>query len=136
MRRFALLLIVGSLASLPAAAGTRELVLPSGERVVITEELCAALAADPNEAAYAPGIDVEGRPVAPADLPGDPSAAIGAPPVEILVDPRRFGAPAAGFVPRGSLGYVTVENGRALLNGRPLADGSAGRLAAVCRAGR
>jgi len=134
-RRLILLFCLGTLSS-AAAADPREVLLPGGGRVALTEPLCAALAAAPDAdgAAYRPGIDAEGRPVAPADLPG---AAPTVAPVEIFVDPRRFGAPSIpGVVPRGSLGYATVENGRALLDGRPLADDALERLRAACGSAR
>jgi len=83
---------------------------------------------------FQPGVDVAGRRVAPADL---------APPVKVLPDrlwfvlsvdlARRLGSPLVGDLP---LGIVSIENGRVLFNGQPLAPGDHASLEAACRSAR
>jgi hypothetical protein len=109
---------------------------PGGRAVVLTREDCARLRA-PTAAAvdYAPGVDVEGRPVAPADLPrGTVNPALAT--VEIEVELGGFGrrwrpfARPAGIIV-GRIGFG--PDGAILLNGEPLAAADRERLAAACR---
>jgi hypothetical protein len=100
---------------------------------VLTLETCRRLAAQQRSAppaAYPPGVDVYGRPVAPADLPG--SGAI-VPPITTEIELGRVGANRAatgGFI----RGYVTVEpNGTVLLNGQPLPREQQYGLTDICR---
>lgn len=101
--------------------------------LVLTPETCQRLAAQQRSAppaAYQPGIDVYGRPVAPADLPGS-SAAV--PSITTEIELGRLGAnrAATGGLVRG---YVTVEpNGTVLLNGQPLPREQQYGLADLCR---
>ncbi len=86
------------------------------------------------DVAFRPGVDVHGRPVAPAELH---------PPAEVLPERlrlvlsvdvrRRLGLPAwlEGDLP---LGVITVADGTLLLNGRPIAPEAANGLAAACAA--
>ncbi len=89
---------------------------------------------------YRPGVDVHGKPVAPADLNGgfaiDPVR-------DVIIDigadlARRLGrAPAQRpFIADASVGYIVFENGRLLFNGRPLQDPLEQELAALCAAAR
>ena len=107
---------------------------PQGQ-VEISAAVCQALGAD---ADYRPGVDVNGNPVAPADLPGG-NAALGlaAAPVEISARfAGRFGVPAAGgaYGAKAILGYVTVRDGRAFFNGAPLEDDANAAIIAACHA--
>src|SRR5690348_9611055 len=112
----ALLLVV---AAMPARAAS----------ITVSGEACAAVAAaaDAPGVAYQPGVDASGGAVAPADLPGTESDALArklaASPVEITVNlRRRFGIPANASLFRGraEIGYVSVKDGHAYLDGVPL----------------
>ncbi len=114
--------------------------------VTITQDDCQRLvrhlpAAD---VAYQPGVDVRGRPVAPADLgAAEPGAAppLALPqaviiPIEVdLFD--RFGIPAGGvnFEADAFIGEVTVDlaTGEAFFNGQPLQSEAEAELAARCQ---
>jgi hypothetical protein len=109
-------------------------------RVILTPEYCAQLseAQTAPGVAYQGGVDVYGRPVVPADLPGGAPGAglpIG---TNILVDPSR--RPGGGSIPgqpglrqESYVGTVTVDpQGRALMNGRPLDGPQPGSIAALC----
>jgi hypothetical protein len=88
--------------------------------------------------AYAPGVDAAGNAVAPADLPEGDTAlnqAVASAPIKITVDLRkRFGIPANArlFQGRSQIGYVTVEDGKAYLDGQPLNTAEQGLLVAAC----
>jgi hypothetical protein len=108
---------------------------------VISRSDCARLVVHhpaPN-VAYQPGVDVQGRPVVPADLPGsNPPIAT---PEEIAVDitvelRRQFGIPAnsALYKPEAAIGTVVVKpDGSATFNGQPLTSPEAQALSALCR---
>ena len=96
------------------------------------------------DVAYQPGVDVRGRPVAPADLgASEPGAArpLALPqaviiPIEVdLFD--RFGIPAGGvnFEADAFIGEVTVDlaTGEAFFNGQPLQSEAEAELAARCQ---
>jgi len=108
-------------------------VSPQG-RIVISPELCARLArseAAVPSAEYRPGVDVDGKPVAPADLPAPPAM-----PIEIGVDlQKQHGVGAGSTLLRGKsiVGVVTVQDGRAWLGGVPLADNEYEMMLAACR---
>ncbi len=109
-------------------------------RVILTPEYCAQLpeAQMAPGVAYQSGVDVNGRPVVPADLPGS-NASAGLPiGTNILVDPSR--RPGGGAIPgqpglrqESYVGTVTLDpQGRALMNGRPLDAPPPGSIAALC----
>jgi len=89
------------------------------------------------DVAYQPGVDVNGRPVAPADLDGGIQIAVPEIiriPVEIdLFD--RFGIPANRdlFAADAQVGEVTYQDGRAYFNGHPLQDEAAAELSVRCQ---
>jgi hypothetical protein len=89
------------------------------------------------DVAYQPGVDVRGRPVAPADLPG--TVRIDVPETitfDVAADLRRFGLPPFSplYEPNVPLGRVTVErDGRAYFNGQPLQNADSDALAQYCR---
>ncbi len=101
---------------------------------------CARLVAHvpSDDVAYRPGVDVRGRPVAPADLDGTPALAL---PesyrVRIEVDSDdRFGIPAtAGSYDADIVvGVALVEaDGRVLFNGQPLQSEATFELGQRCR---
>ncbi|TWB42513.1 hypothetical protein [Nitrospirillum pindoramense] len=89
------------------------------------------------DVAYQPGVDVDGNPVAPADLDGGPRPQ--APQrIEIPLTARLARAlprPTGTTRPRADayLGLLTVEGDQVLFNGQPLTDPAEDELAALCR---
>ena len=87
---------------------------------------------------YAPGVDVRGKAVAPADLPG---AAGPAPPLERFDLPvtidflRRSGVklPAGGVPGTGEIGVLTLYANRLYFNSQPLGGPTEAELYAYCR---
>ncbi len=110
---------------------------PEGRVVMLNREDCARLQgmAPADAADYVPGIDVEGRPVAPADLPrGSINPALRAAEIDVELGGfgrrwRPFARPADVIV--GRIGFD--RDGAILLNGEPLAAADRERLAAACR---
>lgn len=84
---------------------------------------------------YKPGVDVHGKPVAPADLPDGASIQM---PDHIDIDltadiARRFGIPTNNLY-RGEarIGTVTVQGSQVLFNGRPIQPAAEADLLALC----
>lgn len=110
---------------------------PEGRVVALNREDCARLQGMvPADAAdYVPGVDVEGRPVAAADLPrGSFNPALRAAEIDVELGGlgrrwRPFARPADVIV--GRIGFD--GDGAILLNGEPLAAADRERLAAACR---
>jgi len=113
---------------------------PAGNRPVIDLSLCQRLtrhvpAADVE---YRPGVDVNGRPVAPADLPGSAGAQ---PPIPIDLPlsvelARRMGValPSVPYLPNDITAvWLSVVGDRLYLNGQPIDPGAEERLYAYCR---
>lgn len=138
-----------SLATAPASAQTqppRPGPVPltpdaARDRPVVDLSLCQRLtrhvpAADVE---YRPGVDVRGRAVAPADLPGSAGAQ---PPIPIdlplSVDlARRMGIalPSVPFLPNDVTAvWLTVVGNQLYLNGQPIDPGAEERLYVYCRA--
>lgn len=89
------------------------------------------------DVAYKPGVDVRGKKVAPADLPGS-SAAIKAPKqveIEISFNPLRGGAGNRFGSSEMIVGRVqfNLETGEATFNGQPLTDPEQAELARKCQ---
>ncbi|OYQ33410.1 hypothetical protein CHU95_13430 [Niveispirillum lacus] len=84
---------------------------------------------------YKPGVDVHGKPVAPADLPD--GYAIEVPTsidIAITADiARRFGI-ATNNLYRGEaqIGTVTVQGNQVLFNGKPMQSAAEADLIALC----
>jgi hypothetical protein len=108
--------------------------------IAVASSVCNAMAHvnDAPGVAYMPGVDVDGEAVAPADLPGGNAAlnkAVASAPIKITVDlQKRFGIPANASVFHGEsrIGYVTIQDGKAYLDGQPLNTAEQGLLAAAC----
>ncbi|WP_448202941.1 hypothetical protein [Azospirillum sp. sgz302134] len=90
---------------------------------------------------YTPGVDVRGRAVAPADLPG--SAGSATPPerfdIPITLDlARRMGirVPGGGLPAGTDVGTLTVQGGRLFFNGQPIGGAAEADLYAYCRSAR
>ncbi len=86
---------------------------------------------------YRPGVDVKGRPVAPADLPG--SASIGAIDrfdIPVTLDLARrlgLGVPTGGLRGNTQIGWLTLDANRLYFNGQPIGDAAQAELYAYCR---
>ena len=126
-RRFALTLL--GLAVVLVGLAATGAVLAEGRVVTLTKQDCRRLNVHVPEpdVAYRPGVDVNGRPVTPADLGGAPALAIPETvTIEIEVDLQdRFGIPANSNLFKGDAKIGTVEvdrDGRARFNGQPLQD--------------
>jgi len=113
----------------------------AAETIVVTRADCARLVAhvpDPG-VAYQPGVDVRGRPVAPADLGGTPKIKL---PDEVEVPVTldmlaRYGLPANSSLYKLDdtligIARVRVKDGRAWFNGEPLGDEESFALARAC----
>jgi hypothetical protein len=123
-----LLLLLAPLAAAPAVAQT----------LVVRADACAALAAHLPDlgVAYTPGVDVNGRPVAPAEMPAVGGSYFNEVTLQLTVDlRRRLGIKLdPTLFPLGSeLGYITVRGNQAYFNGTALAPGADAALASLCR---
>lgn len=89
------------------------------------------------DVAYQPGVDADGNPVAPADLPGTPTLVL-PPEIPVLISidlQERFGLPAnsALFEGNAGIGIATVDAaGNVTFNGTKLTDPESDALAAAC----
>jgi hypothetical protein len=132
---FVWLALAASLASSPVAA--QQANLP----IVIASSVCNAIAhvSDAPGVDYAAGVDVDGKPVAAADLPSGNTAlnrSLASAPTKITVDlQKRFHIPANAnlFQGKSQIGYVTIQDGKAYLDGQPLNTAEEGLLAAACQ---
>ena len=122
-------LLALSVAAWPAGAAT----------ITITKADCDRLVKHVPDAdvAYAPGVDVYGREVVPADLDGGIELAL---PEEILIDIdvdlfERFGIPANGanFDADAIIGTVVYRDDRFTFNGQPLQSEEEAALAERCQ---
>lgn len=89
------------------------------------------------DVAYQPGVDVHGRPVAPADLNGGAQLALPDViyiPLEILIQDR-FGIPASSvlYEAKAQVGVVEVRGNQVYYEGQLLNDPETAALAAACR---
>ena len=108
--------------------------------IIVSSSVCNSIAHvnDAPGIAYTPGMDAEGNAVAPADLAGGNTAlnqAVASAPIKITVDlQKRFGIPANAklFQGESQIGYVTIQDGKAYLDGQPLNTAEQGLLAAAC----
>ncbi len=120
-----------------APAHGQPLESPPSVEVTITERECRALVAHrpDDDVAYQPGRDVHGRPVAPADLPGNPSV----PALSTIRIPLTLSLGHVFAIPPAidadiPLWTLTVEaDGRAYIDGQPLHDEAAAQVAEACR---
>jgi len=117
----------------------------AAETVIVTRADCARLVhhvPDPG-VAYQPGVDVRGRPVAPADLGGTPKIKLpDTLEIPVTLDMlARYGLPANSSLYRLDdtvigTARVRVKDGRAWFNGAPLGDEETFALARACREAR
>ncbi|MFQ5784016.1 MAG: hypothetical protein ACE5H8_04240 [Alphaproteobacteria bacterium] len=119
--------------------------------IVISREDCARVVAHTPapDVAYASGVDVRGRPVAPADLGDTPRLDIDGEDVDVVIDiplravpgipgdEGRFTGQGGGAIDRfaadAEVGVVTVEDGEVLFDGVPITNRELERIAAACR---
>jgi len=106
-----------------------------------TDDPCARAVKAQNTggAEYKPGVDVYGRPVAPADV--QPSLRIEPPQViefPVTLDvARRLGFDARGpYEAKTTVANVRIENGRVTVNGQVIHTTNEADLIAACRAAR
>lgn len=129
MRRLVLVLI--ALAAGPALAEGPPGPAGGAPAAAVAGPDCVAASA-----MYVPGIAADGSAVAPADLPQAPSpVAANGVPVEIqshLADQYGIPAPGGAYGGKAIIGYVTLKDGRAYLNGQPLAADAQAALTASC----
>ena len=111
----------------------------AAQTITITEPTCRTLVAHrpAPDVAYTPGRDVQGRPVAPADLDGGvtlrmPETISIAITVEIA---ERFGIPTVPhlYKPEAMIGEVTYRDGRFWFNGQPLQSEAEATLSELCQ---
>lgn len=81
--------------------------------------------------AYRPGVDVHGKPVAPADLGGSATGG-GEITIQLQMDMLR-GQGRGGVEANAGLGTLTIRNGRGYLNGEPLHGWEQEVLLDACR---
>ncbi|HRQ80899.1 MAG TPA: hypothetical protein PKZ97_07250 [Azospirillaceae bacterium] len=129
-------------AALLAGVGPAMAQNPQGD---VDPRLCQALGVNHRPAPdveYVPGVDVRGRAVAPADLPGSYGAMrqpLDRFEIPITLDfARRMGFSAGGSaaavkVPGATeVGRLVIDGGRVTFNGQAVGDSSQAALAAAC----
>jgi hypothetical protein len=114
-----------------------------GGTISVGPQPCAAVAQlkPVPGAAYVPGVDARGNAVAPADLPSGGNAELSTAltqqlPIKItsaLLGKYGIPATAQPFGGRAEIGYVTVRDGKAYLDGTPLTPPETASLADACR---
>ncbi len=136
----ALLWGTAALAASPPAPPPGGVSVSADGQVVVSSKACAEVVAHVPDAgvAYTPGVDVNGNPVAPADLPdsASPIAADNFPIFLTLELRRKFRVPdrARLFKLEAVVGLIAVQGNQVFFNGQPIAPGEADLLAAACRA--
>lgn len=127
-------------ASLLAGGGSAAAAAQS-QPLALTREQCRNLVqyVPAPDVAYRPGVDVNGKPVAPADLPQTMPAPA---PDEIVIDLKRplaqvapGRAPPAIASSNAHFGLVTIDpaSGKVYLDGKPLEDPEMSEIASACR---
>jgi len=85
---------------------------------------------------YKPGVDVRGKPVAPADVPGSPAIKLPKTiniPIGIDLE-EKYGLGAGGkYTGEATIGTVKVRKGRVYWNNELLGDAEQARIAEACR---
>lgn len=113
-----------------------------GGTINIGPQPCAEIAqlGETPGVAFTPGVDARGNDVAPADLPDSRNPAQSKTLTQLPVKIssallRKYGFPANEnpFQGRAGVGYVTVRDGRAYLDGRELSPPETALLADACR---
>jgi len=85
---------------------------------------------------YKPGVDVRGKPVAPADVPGSPAIKLLKTiniPIGIDLE-KKYGLGAGGqYTGEATIGTISVRKGRVYWNNQLLGDAEQARIARACR---
>jgi hypothetical protein len=117
---------------------------PQGRMIIVTPEICRSLTqyVPPPDVTYTPGVDVNGNPVAPADLPGDTTWK---PPqnfeFSVILNPfnpsgTARSAAAKRFsntqMPVAKI-HIDLATGEVTLDGKPIGESDAAAIAAACR---
>lgn len=89
-------------------------------------------------AQYVPGVDVKGKPVAPADLPPEQGGAVSIMPEKLEFNLTVDAAQYLGVVPQGvemqgKIGTITLEGNKVFYNGEPLNQTEEERLFDICK---
>ena len=112
------------------------------QTIAVTDRDCALLVehAASDDVNYKPGVDVYGRPVAPADLNGQ-SSQIQMPrtfTMDVNADLRKYGVPASSplLLPSVNIGKLRVEDGgrSVYFNDQPIGNTEQRALAEACKA--
>lgn len=121
------------------AASAESPVIEAGRlRITVTAAECAALArhVPAPDVVYRPGIDVDGRPIVPADPPGSPRIVFPETyEIPITVDlSERIGVPAdpSRFDADVQVGTVTLQGDRLFFNGMPLSPQDEAAIVRAC----
>jgi hypothetical protein len=128
------------LAMVPIIVAAPAIAQQANGPITVSSSVCSSIAHvnDAPGVAYTPGVDAAGDAVAPADLPGRNTAlnqAVASTPIKITVDlQKRLGIPANAklFQGEAQIGYVTIQDGKAYLDGQPLNTADQGLLVAAC----
>lgn len=128
--------IVGPIFLILIAAGWA---MPASAEVAISRRDCERLVRhEPGpDVAYQPGVDVHGRPVAPADLGGGVQLELADViyiPIEVLIQDK-FGIPANSvlYEAKAQVGVVEVRGSQVYYEGQLLTDPETAALEAACR---
>lgn len=140
MRALFLFYAAFAVAVLAPATGRAQPVPDDQVRLVLTRDDCTRILqlADPAAASYRPGVDVQGRPVAPADLGGGSAGTFGLADrvtIDLLLPPPEV--PGGRRLPSRSetrVGRLAVDlaSGQVTIDGRPIGDPVARALAEAC----
>lgn len=128
--------LAAGLLALPSTLRGEPDSLSGGRAVALTREDCTRLQAmAPAAVDFVPGVDVGGRPVAPADLPRESfNTALAAAEIEVELGGGGRGWHRFRRRPNVIVGRIGFDrDGAILLNGEPLASADRERLAAACR---
>lgn len=111
----------------------------AAQKVEVTDRDCRQIVnyVAPPDVAYQPGVDAQGRPVAPADLNPSPVQLPQTLVMDVNIDLRKYGVPSHSplLLPGVAAGQITIEDGgrRVYYNGQPLGDAEEKVLAELCR---
>jgi hypothetical protein len=126
-----------------AALGPLSFVAEAADNSAIDPALCRALTKHTPDAdvAYQSGVDVHGKPVAPADLPGAPQMQMPTTftiPLTVQLakvlnlNTNQYPFNQLGNSTEAMLGVMTVTGDKVLFNGQPISDTQQDNLAVLC----
>lgn len=117
---------------------TAEAIAAEGTTIMVTKRDCQRIIAHQprGDVEYKPGVDVRGKKVKGADLPGGNPIKM---PDEITIDvginlADKYGLGAGGqYKAEGSVGKVTVKGNKTYWNGQPLDQAEQNAIARACQ---